>query len=226
MKKSFVIIFCACTNLCLAQFADSLHKAFDGKKHFIVDYDSRNSFIDNNRIGVNSFKLGVGLGEKITVGAGYAWLNNNTPIYNRHRFFDSESRKDTSLSRQLSLKYVCYYITYTYYKSKRWELSVPMQMGIGKVGYSYWYKNGIKKDDAGYCFLYEPEVNVKFTVLRWFGVEGDVGYRFLFQKSSFIKNTFNSPLFAFGVFINWNELALMTFPKNKWVQNKFGPSDW
>ncbi len=210
----------------MAQFVDSLHKAFHGKKSFNVDFDSRNSFVDNKRVGVHCLKLGVEFGKKIAMGVGYAWLNVNTPIYNKYVFYDNEAKKDTAVNRRLSLQYVCCYFNYIYFKSKRWEFSVPLQVGVGKLGYNYSYKGLNKKDDAGFCFLYEPEVNVKFTIFKWLGVEGDVGYRLLFQGNHFIKNTFNSPLFAVGVFIVWNELALMTFQKSAWVQKKFGPSQW
>jgi hypothetical protein len=81
-------------------------------------------------------------------------------------------------------------------------------------------------NDQGLCFLYEPEVDVKFKILRWLGVEGDVGYRFVFRQNNFIKNTFNSPLISMGVFLDWGEIALMAFPKNAWVQKKLGPSEW
>jgi len=226
LKKYLFIFFYVCANLCLAQLADSLHKTFHGKKSFDIDFDSRNSFIDNRRVSVLCLKLGVEFSKKIAIGVGYAELSPNTPIYNKYSFYDSELKKVTSVNRKLSLRYLCFYANYIYYKSKRWEFSVPLQVGVGKLGYSYAYNGVAKKDDAGYCFLYEPEVNVKFTIFRWLGVEGDVGYRLLFQGNHFIKDTFNSPLFAVGVFIVWNELALMTFPKNAWVQRKFGPSQW
>lgn len=164
--------------------------------------------------------------KRIAMGIGYAWLNGSTPIYNPHTFYDSERKIDTTVNRRLSIQYLCFYFNYIYYKSRRWEFSVPLQIGAGKISYNYQYFGRSRKDDAGYCFLYEPEVNVKFTALRWLGVEADLGYRFLFQQNHFIRNTFNSPLFAFGVFIVWNELALMAFPKNEWVQKKFGPSEW
>lgn len=226
MKKCLFIFFFGSLNLCLAQFTDSLHKAFQGKKSLAVGFDSRNSFIDNRRVGVQCLKAGINFGKKITVGIGYAWLNANTPVYNEYSLYDSELKKDTVINRRLSLQYFCGYLNFIYYKTKHWEFSVPLQIGVGKLSYTYPYKGLSKKDEAGYCFLYEPEVNVKYTLFRWLGFEGDVGYRLLFQDNHFVKSTFNSPLFAVGVFVVWNELALMAFPKNTWVQKKLGPSQW
>ena len=178
-------------------------------------------------MNVQSVKIGVEFGKRIAVGGGVAFLSPNTPVYHAYTYYDSEIKRDTILSRKLSLTYFCYYFNYVYYRSKRWELSIPIQLGVGKLSYTYQYRGNNRKDDEGFCFLYEPVVNVKFKMLKWVGVEGDIGYRLLFKdKSNLIKNTFNSPLLAVGVFIVWDELALMCFPKNKRIEKKFGPSQW
>jgi hypothetical protein len=223
LKKHLIIFFVLLTAIGKAQFLDSLHKAFAGKKSIDFGYGSRNAFIDHNRINVQSLKIGVDFG-KISIGGGFSWLT--TKISDTKVIHDQEMNKDTTVQRQLSFSYLCYYVEYTYYKSRRWECSIPMQIGVGKLGYAYNYK-GIKTlSDQGYCFVYEPEIDVKFKVFRWIGLEGDIGYRLLIKNDPLVKKTFNSPLFSFGAFILWDELALMMFKKNKWVQRKFGPSDW
>ena len=223
MKNYVTILFVLLIVVGRAQFLDSLHSAFTGKKSFDFGYDSRNSFIDHNRVNVQSLKIGVDFG-KISIGGGLSWLT--TKIADQKVIHDNELNKDTSVQRQLSFSYLCYYIEYTYYKSHRWEFSIPMQIGVGKIGYIYNYKGIKTTSDQGYCFVYEPEVDVKFKVFRWIGLEADIGYRLLVKNDPLLKKTFNSPLFSFGAFVLWDELALIVFKKNKWVQRKFGPSDW
>lgn len=223
MKKIILIVFILIAGIGKGQILDSLHKDFAGKKSFDFGYDSRNSFIDHNRVNVQSLKIGVDFG-RISIGGGISWLT--TKITDNKVIHDKEINRDTSVSRQLSFSYLCYYVEYTYYKSRRWELSIPMQIGVGKIGYMYNYKGVKTLSDAGYCFVYEPEVDVRFKIFRWVGLEADVGYRLLIKNDPLVKKTFNSPLFSFGAFILWDELALMMFKKNKWVQRKFGPSDW
>ncbi len=223
MKKYAVIFFVLLTGMGKAQFLDSLHNSFAGKKSFDFGYDSRNAFIDHSLVNVQSLKIGVDFG-KISIGGGLSWLTTN--ISDKKVVHNKELNKDTTVQTQLSFAYLCYYVEYTYYKSRRWEFSIPMQVGVGKIGYTYNYR-GIKTTiDQGYCFVYEPEVDVKFKVFRWIGLEADIGYRFLVKNDPLVKKTFNSPLFSFGTFILWDELALLVFKKNKWIQHKFGPSDW
>ncbi len=224
LKKHIFILFIIFTNFCNAQLLDSLHQAFAGKKSIDLGYDSRNAFIDHNLINVQSVKIGVNFGSKLAIGGGYSWLT--TKITDDKIIHDNDLNSDVSIQRKLSFSYLCYYMEYTYYKSHRWEFSIPMQIGVGKIGYSYIYKNQKVQQDQGYCFVYEPEIDVKFKVFRWIGLEADVGYRVLIKNDPLVKRTFNSPLFSFGTFILWDELAVAIFKKNKWVQTKFGPSDW
>jgi hypothetical protein len=209
-----------------AQYLDTLRKAFGGRKSLDAGFDARNSFVDNDRISVQMVKLGVVFGKKISMGLGYAWLSSRTPVFNTYRFFDEDLGHDTFITRRLAFSYFRFYVNYIYYKSRRWEFSLPLQAGVGKLGYKYRYNDQEFRTNEGMCFLYEPEIDVKFRILRWLGAEGDVGYRFMLKNNRFIKNTFNSPTLSVGIFIVWNELALLAFPKNEWVQKRLGPGDW
>ena len=224
MKKYICLFFVLTITSIEAQFLDTLHRSFAGKKGIDFAYDSRNAFIDHNLINVQSLKIGVNFGGKLAIGGGYSWLT--TKIYDPKIILDKEANQDVTVQRQLSFSYVCYYVEYTYYKSKRWEFSVPMQVGVGRLAYAYQYKGIETKEDQSFCFVYEPEVDVKFKLCRWIGLEADVGYRILIKNDPLVTKRFNSPLFSFGTFIQWDEIALLVFKKNKWVQHKFGPSDW
>lgn len=229
MRRTGLYLLC-CLALAIttarAQYMDTLRRAFAGRKTLDVGFDSRNSFVDNSRVSISSVKVGVSFSNKISIGAGYAWLNNQTPVLNTYHFHDADLNKDTFLTQRLAFSYVRFYVNYIYYQSRRWEFSLPLQVGVGRMGFKSNYKGTDRLSDQGYCFLYEPEIDVKFKLLRWLGVEGDLGYRFLFKDNKFIKNTFNSPLISLGVFIDWGEVALTAFPKNAWVQKKFGPTEW
>jgi len=226
LRKYFLLGFCWMASAGMAQYMDTLRAAFGGKKSLDIGFDSRNSFVNHNRVGVQSVKLGINFGKKICLGTAFAWLNSRTPVFDTHPHYDGDLKKDTFVTRRLTFSYFRFYVNYIYYRSRRWEFSIPLQVGVGKLGFTYNYKGLDHRSDQGFCFLYEPEVDVKFKVFRWFGLEGDVGYRFLFKNNKFISNTFNSPLVSVGVFIVWDELALMVLPKNEKVKKRFGPSQW
>lgn len=222
-----LFLLCLAGHFMHAQYLDTLKSAFTGRKSLDVGFDSRNSFVNHERMGIHSLKLGVNFGKKIACGLGYAWLSKRTPVEETFNFYDLDLKKDIQLTRRLFFSYVRCYVNYIYYRSRRWEFSIPIQFGIGKQGFNYTYQEVEYTSGKSICLLYEPEVDVKFKMLRWLGAEADIGYRFMVNGSNrFIKNKFNSPLVSVGLFVVWNELALIAFPKDEKVQKKFGPSQW
>ncbi|MBS1646998.1 MAG: hypothetical protein JST67_06625 [Bacteroidetes bacterium] len=224
MRFYVFILFFTTKSFCQTQNADSLLHALNGKKRIDACYNSRNAFINHGLVVMQNVRLGVSFDKKISLGLSYSWLT--TKITDTKTFYDDNINNKVSVPRRLSLYYVGLYAEYTYFTSRRWKFSIPMQFGIGKIAYNYTYNHQSFSDNQGYCFVYEPEVDVRFKIWRWVGLEADVGYRIFIQKDPLAKKTFNSPLFSFGVFVSWDEVALLLFPKNAWIQKKFAPSDW
>ncbi|MFL5753399.1 MAG: hypothetical protein ACJ76F_08330 [Bacteroidia bacterium] len=207
-----------------AQFMDTLHTAFTGKKTVDFRFEGRWSFVNHDLTTVQSLKMGINFGKKISLGGGYSWLK--TDVKDNFVLHDNELKKDTSIFKTLRLHYVCYYADYIFYKSKRWQYSAPMQFGMGSTRFDYTYNGEKVKEAKHFIALYEPGINVKYKIFRWMGLGANVGYRIVLKNNNFLSKKFNSPFYSAGVLIYWNELALAMFPKNRKVQDKLGPSDW
>jgi hypothetical protein len=63
--------------------------------------------------------------------------------------------------------------------------------------------------------LYEPGVSIEYAIFNWLGLGGHVGYRFMIKNNPYVDQNFNSPMYAFGINIYWDELYKMTFPNTK-----------
>jgi len=206
-----------------SQYMDTLRKAFSSSRTFDFRYESNNSFINHDRVEVQSLKFGVTFGKKITFGAGYCWLNSI--LFEKHKHFDVETKSDIYLNRRMRLNYFCYYFDYIYYKTKRWQYSIPTQFGSGIANFDYNYKGKNYHEDFLLVF-YEPGINVKYKFYNWLGIGASVGYRMVFKPNKYIASKFNSPLYSGGVLIYWDQLAVSVFKKNKLVQKWLGPEEW
>ncbi|MDP2385849.1 MAG: hypothetical protein Q8M29_05735 [Bacteroidota bacterium] len=224
MLKIYLIAFLFFAGILNAQFLDSLHVAFTGSKTFDFRFESRNSFVDHDRVEVQSLKLGVTFGRKISVGGGYSWLK--TKLYEKYTFYDNELKSTVTINRWLRLNYICYYVDYIFYKNKRWQYSIPTQFGTGFAKFDHNFVTGEKTKDKFMVFLYEPGVNVKFKIFTWLGLGGNIGYRMVFKNNKFLGKKLNSPIYSGGVIIYWDQLALAVFPKNKLVNKRLGPVEW
>ena len=110
-----------------------------------LKFDIRNSFITNTRADIWGLKAGVQFANlfavekgnvqrqagKIKMGIGYNWLRTKMEK-------DIVVGSDTILAR-LRLNYPVFYFEYIFYAVKHWELSVPLQLGIGSSSYRYSY---------------------------------------------------------------------------------------
>ncbi len=220
LRNILIIWFYFFSAVGFGQWLDTLSASFHGKKSFFGGYYSRNSFIDNSLVAVQSIKLGVGCGKKIYFGVGYSWLGSS--ITDQVNYNDGMGGAPGMILRKLFLQYVCINAEYVYYTSERWVFSVPLQLGIGQVGYSFTRFGKKQTMNVSTCFLYEPEIDVRYKILEWLCLGANVGYRLMVQPDPVIRKTFNSPLLSFGVYIMWDKLALAIFPKNKWARSKFG----
>jgi hypothetical protein len=186
-------------------------------------FGGRFSFFQNQAAIVQTVGLGLNYDKKISFGICYSWLSNN--IYDERTFFNKKLDKFETVGARLYIRYISIYGNLVYHKTKRWKFNIPIMAGLGNS----FFKNPdtkLKLRTPKRLFLiYEPAVHVQFKVLRWLGIGANVGFRFVLQKERFIANQLNSPTYALGLSISWDELAKDLFPNNKYVE-KLGPKAW
>ena len=195
-----------------AQFMDSLQAAVKEKPRFTFKFDTRNSFISNQRAEIFGFKLGVDFNKKIRIGGGLHTLN--TALYKDKNLLSSEGI-DTTVSMGLHFGYFAYYIEYVFYKTNRWEFSVPLQMGWGDSRYEYVFNGKKFVQDKKTIVVYESAVSGQYKFFKWLGVGADVGLRLMLRNNRAIPESFNSPIYAFKLLIWYGEIYKALFPNTK-----------
>jgi hypothetical protein len=206
-----------------AQYADTLHQAFNSKKSFDCRYESKNSFFEGDRIEVVSLKLGTTFGKKISIGGGYCWLNSEL---NNSSFFPNLDGAVKNKNNRFTFRYLCYYVDFVFHKTKRWTLSSQVEFGGGFSKFQY-LNNGEPNTGVGdFVGLYNPAINIRFKIFKWLGIGSTVGYRFMLVNDIAIVKRLNSPIYSAGVFVCWDELTFALFPKSKQVKKWLGESEW
>lgn len=222
-NRLFLFFLFVCCVTIKAQFLDTLHDVFNHKSSIDARFESRNSFIDNQIISISGLRLGVAFQRKMRVGGGVNWLKSD---FHEDFYTQNESGKIDTITKHLKLVYLSYYVDFVFYKTKRWQLSVPIQAG---TGFSWWqdkkqyYMNSPEK--KYFLFLYEPGITAQFKVLRWFGLGADVAYRFTLKNNKKIGEHLNSPTYSFKVLVWFDQLYYELFPNSKLTKKK-GPAVW
>lgn len=205
-----------------AQLLDSFKVILKSRRSLDLRIESRYSFIDNDFAGIRGVRAGVSFGRKLRFGAGVSWLKNDIAEYDIIR---NEKNVLIITPKYLKLAYVCLYADFVFYKTKRWQLSVPVQTGVG----ASWFQNknsyDLNSPNKHFLLLYEPGISTHFKIFKWCGIGVDVGYRFVLKNNKYVGDRFNSPTYAFKFMFWADQLFFDLFPKSK-VSEKFGPSAW
>jgi hypothetical protein len=218
-----------------AQYLDTLHEVFTHKSNIDARLESRYSFINNQVVSVTGVRLGVAFQRKLRIGGGISWLKSDyKATFHPIRFLTG---KPDTITRHLKFGYLCFYLDFVFYKTKRWQLSVPIQAGFGTLWfqknqrYNFW-----GGDHKYFLALYEPGITAQFKVTKWFGLGTDVAYRFSIKNNRKIRHDFDapgshfkvlawSPTYSFKILIWFDQLYYELFPKST-ITKRFGPAAW
>jgi hypothetical protein len=215
---TIVLLLVSCSSK--AQLFDSLASIFRNKYSLDARLESRYSLAGNRLISVSGVRAGLAFQRKLRVGAGLSWLNTTYSLTVPSVETGGESEK-----RFLKFGYLCLYADVVFHKTKRWQLSVPLQLGTGMAWYQRRPLYKVNGGDTKYLLLlYEPGITVQFKIFKWFGLGADVGYRFVYKPRQ-ISPQLNSPAYAFKILFWPDQLYYQMFPESV-ISKRFGPAYW
>lgn len=160
-------------------------------------------------------KVGIRYYKRLSFGIGYYQLYNPPKGLKEDVYYVNSLGRPYFIQKGLKMFYFSANVEYTFYVTKHWELSMPLQIGVGKTFYQYTAegKKFISNENAN--FIYEPTISVDYKIVKWVGLGADFGYRFMVTQNRKLNKEFNSPIVAFGIVIYYSEIVKSLFPKSK-----------
>jgi len=184
-----------------SEFVDSIAQSFKQKPSFTAFWGSRNAFIANRRAQMTSYNIGVDFGKNLTVGGGFNLLMS--PLFEKDMLLVEGVK--LPVFKKWNINYMGYFIEYTFYNTRRWKFSIPVQAGWGLTYRSFYLNEKIIREDKQALFIYEPTMSGTYRITRYFGVGADVGYRLVFNKNKPIGRL-TSPIYVFSFKIFYSRL--------------------
>ena len=198
--KGIFIVFCFSILVKVSEaqtdssFFQVIARSFSCKPKIDVKIDARTSFISTRPARIFGIKAGLEFNKTVRVGLGYNWLISDI---NRDRTV-LVNGKWTRVNSKLILRYYSPYFEYSYYRSKRLELSVPVMMGFGYSKYTSAneFYNFIPDTDKKFVVFYEPYSIGLYKPIPWVGLGFGVGYRIVLIGNQSIQENLNSPIYV------------------------------
>lgn len=152
-------------------------------------------------------KAGVEFGSTVAIGIGYNWM------YTKIRSELIDGIEDTPVQADIVFRYVAPYFAYTFYQKKKWEISIPIQFGVGMSRLQYTNMAGVTtKRNQGLIVLYEPAMTLEYLPLPYIGIGGGVGYRLMLKNNKMIDERFTAPtyklVFSVKIGVLYNQLRV------------------
>ncbi len=195
-----------------AQFIDTVKADLKHKPVFHYKFDSRSAFIGNRNANVWGIKIGLGYNKKIRFGIGYNYLKSRLPA--KVNLISPET--GAAINTRLRMRYVSLYAEYVYYREKKWELTVPVQLGIGSTKYVAFDDPNNHYQSAGkLIILYEPCLSVNYRLVPFVAVGAEMGLRLALYKNRMVKEQVTAPIYVFKVLVYWSDMINYFWPNNK-----------
>lgn len=218
MRIFFVACFLVLTNLLHAQqqvaIKDSLDGIFQQQIEPTGSWDTWGTFVEGRSVNMQSLKLGMEFGGKMSIGLNYSWLSSN--------YAHEITLSNTTWQGQYELRYFGPYFDFEFFHRGRWMGSIPIQLGLGRsfLRYTDDLGNELKLNTAP-VLVYEPAMSFRYNVANLVELGAGVGYRFMLKNNQSIGLPVASPNFVVMVsFVpeGWMKLFGLEYPNHNQVK--------
>jgi len=202
--KNLILLFFLSFFFCTSYAQNDSIRIAEGKPKLVFSFDGRYSFVKYDAVNIAGLKLGVDFNNKWRVGIGFYGLLKPADYNSTARIPIGANGTIVPFHSNTKLWYGAIYGEYVIIHRKRWELSIPIQFGIGKTkidaspndSLGIKYREYINQGDLNKTvFIVEPSITGYYKVFNWIGVGTGVGYRQLIGADHRLNSIFNNPIF-------------------------------
>lgn len=166
---------------------DTIRLWFAAKPTLTMSLDGRNSFIGSAPASVLGARIGWDYGRVAVFGGFYTLRRNIVSL--------QSIRNGDTLYRKLGMSYASATFEYLLYKDTRWELKVPVQLGIGLASRTN-IRNGVQEVTTRVPMLpLEAQVTALYRFMRYAGLYAGLGFR----MANGAGPSFNGSIYSMGI---------------------------
>jgi len=177
--------------------------------------DARRSFVLDRKTKFNGLKFGVTIKKRHRLGMGIYWMQE--PIRLPGLKIDKLEYPDASDTLKFNFSYTSIFYQPVLFANKRWDISIPLQLGVGKI--QLFYRDTTDTKDVlfleGGVPIFTLSSVVQFKIVRWFGLGAGLGYRMALSSDKEVKNAVNAPFYNVQLKIFLGEIYRMTFKRKE-----------
>ena len=180
-------------------------KSYDEKKWKpVVGFDAHRSFFAGTPVKMNGFRFGAEYRGVHRFGFAFYGLKKNEVFVNLPVDWPNTA---ANAPVKFTLNYAALFYERVFFKSKKWEIALPLTLGGGGLeGYILDIDGYFQRFTASSFSCLSLGAVTKYYVLPWLAPRVGFGYRFPFNAEKSVRRAFNGPYYSFGINILIGEL--------------------
>lgn len=170
---------------------EDISEAMQKKPDFFLRFDSKNSFIANAGVKIWGLNAGMNHGDTFKYGVGLYGLS--TPV--KRDYFETVNGIEDTVHSSLDFTYFSLFGEYIFYQTRHWQASIPLQIGLGRSGFSGTLNDNTYNYHKKTVLLYEATLTGHYRFLRYFAIGAGIGYRIMLMDNKQLDLDLSSPIY-------------------------------
>ncbi len=191
---------------------DSIQYYMKFKPTLTGDFDSKNTFVTGNGVPMKGLELGITYKNKISYMLGIYFLGQ--PLYGRV-ILKKGTVEEAQYNTLVYINYTSIIAEYSLYKSHRWNIYMPLQVGIGTAKKQYYDTVSLKIEKRSTILPIELSITGNYRIWKFIGLSGGLGYRRALSSNIIKEEDFNGITYSLGFKIWFGDLCYLLSPKCK-----------
>jgi hypothetical protein len=197
LKKSclFILLFLSIAlNAQVRHLFDTIRYDLTQKKKFFIGFDGKNNVVSDIRIKMFGLKGGFIYNSRTSFYIGfYNTYGNDSQVSSNPTAIAPKTDTNTVFSKY-GMGYINYGCEYIFHNSRRWQLSVPVAIGIGAGRHTKVSRGRVTDISRPGILPFETGLNASYKLAWWLWIDGGLGTRISFSSN----HEFNGPFYNFG----------------------------
>ena len=189
----------------------------------VFQVDQRFSLLNGKVVGINGLKGGIEWNGRLRAGLGVYLLSGGVPT-------DAPLPPDLppNTRDELRFRYLVGYGEYVLIGNPRWEVSAPIQVGVGKFYSRYQLPDGgVRRSAKDQIYILEPSIASHYRLFQWLGLGAGAGYRQMLFINDKLEDELSGAIFYGRVKLFLGDLYKIARGRQKlFSQDGLRSEDW
>lgn len=185
------LLYCVSGNAQVQDFIQDSRYELNKKPRFLLGFDNRFSIVSDEPVRIAGIRFGWDYG-KVKLYQGMYVLRDDIIHIKGGEL--STNPNDTG-TVHTNFFYISTTIDYVFHNTKKWEFSIPVQLGIGTGSKKLRRGDSLISEETPQFIPFEFSVNGLYKLTPWAGISAGVGYRI----SLYNTNEFDGSFYSFGL---------------------------